>query len=82
MSKDVGKMPSRRQIFAGAVRNVTGALLAGVGAAVLMKRHRLVREGKCANRGICRGCEVFDRCGLPAALSAKSVIARTVNVAE
>jgi len=37
------------------------------------------REGKCINDGVCRGCQVFETCGLPQALSAKQVLARIGN---
>ena len=66
-----GQVQSRRQLLAGVLRYATLGTLGTVGGSVVAKRRRLVREGKCINRGICRGCEVFEKCGLPQALSAK-----------
>ena len=82
MSKHSGQAQSRRQLLAGVFRYATlGLLTAGAGA-LFAKRRRLVREGKCINKGICRGCEVFEKCGLPQALSAKEVLAGRGNGRE
>jgi len=67
----IGAGQSRRELFAGIFRYATLGLLGMVGGSVVVKRCKLVREGKCINSGICRGCEVFERCSLPQALSAK-----------
>jgi len=65
---------NRREFLAKVLRGgALGLLAAGVTAGAL-KRQRLLREGACVNRGVCRGCEVFEGCGLPAALSAKEVL--------
>ena len=62
----------RRQFFVNGLRAaVLGVVGAATGAAVI-KRRRLLREGKCLNKSICCDCKVFDDCGLPAALSAKA----------
>jgi hypothetical protein len=74
MDKCFEYVRSRRQLFAGVLRYVTLGLLGVVGGSAFAKRRRLVREGKCISRGICRGCEVFENCGLPQALSAKQVL--------
>lgn len=79
MSKHSGQTESRRQLLAGALRYATLGLLAAGAGSLFAKRRRLVREGKCINSGICRGCKAFDDCGLPQALSAKDVLARTDN---
>ena len=63
-------MQSRRELFAGIFRYLTLGLLGTVGGSTVAKRRRLVREGKCINSGICRGCEAFEACSLPQALSA------------
>jgi len=68
---------ARRQFFRSMLRNVSLALLGVVGGVAVTKRRRLEREGKCVNRGVCSGCEVFEDCGLPRALSAKLTFART-----
>jgi len=76
MSRHLGQVQSRRQLFAGALRYVTLGLFAAGAGSVVAKRRRLLREGKCINGGICCGCEVFEKCGLPQALSAKEILAR------
>jgi len=70
---------NRRQMLIGALRYGTLGLLGTVGGSVIAKRRRLVREGKCVNGGICRGCEIFKDCSLPQALSAKEVLTRIDN---
>lgn len=75
MSEHLRHGPSRRELLAGVLRYAALGFLAAA-AAVLANRRRLVREGKCINRGICRGCRALESCGLPEALSAKSVLAR------
>lgn len=74
-----GQAQSRRQLLAGALRYATLGVLGAVGVSVVAKRRRLGREDKCINRGVCRGCEVFEKCGLPQALSAKEVLGRIDN---
>lgn len=77
--KGFKQMQSRRELFAGIFRYLTLGLLGTVGGTTIAKRRRLVREGKCINRGtrstssgqVCRGCGVFQECALPQALSAK-----------
>jgi hypothetical protein len=63
-----------------ALRSASLALLGLGGGAVVVKRRRLLREGKCLNRGVCRDCGVFEDCGLPRALSTRDVLARTRHV--
>ena len=82
MSKQLGHVQSRRQLLAGVLRYISLGFVAAGGGALFAKRRRLVREGKCINKGICRGCEVFDKCGLPQALSAKDVLAGIGNGRE
>jgi hypothetical protein len=74
MSGHLEQAQSRRQLLEGILRYATFGLLGAGAGAVYAKRRRLVREGKCINRGICRGCEAFAKCGLPQALSAKETI--------
>lgn len=79
MGKDLREVLSRRDFFAGALRYVTlGFLIAG-GAVVFAKRQRLVRNGQCINNGFCDSCKVLQRCELPAAESAKKVLAGIDN---
>jgi len=74
MRKHFERVQSRRELLAGFFRYATLGLSGVVGGYVFSKRHRLARDGKCINDGICRGCEVFGKCGLPQALSAKQVL--------
>jgi hypothetical protein len=69
-------LQARRQFVTRALRNAGLALLALGGGAVVVKRRRLLREGKCLNRGMCRDCGAFEDCGLPRALSTRDVLAR------
>jgi hypothetical protein len=70
-------MHARRQFFRNMLRNISLTLLGAAGGLAVTKRRRLVREGKCVSRGVCSGCEVFEECGLPRALSARLAFART-----
>ena len=74
MPKHLGQVHSRRALFVDVFRYATLGMLGAAGGWGFAKRRRLVREGKCVGRGICRGCEVFEECGLPQALSAKQVL--------
>jgi hypothetical protein len=58
------------------LRNGSLAVLGLGGGAVVVKRRKLLREGKCLNRGMCRDCTVFEDCGLPRALSTRNVLER------
>ena len=69
-------VPARRLFITRLLRNASLAVLGLAGGTVVVKRRRLLREGRCLNQGICRDCGVFDGCGLPRALSTKSVLAR------
>ena len=62
---------SRRELFRAIGR---GAALAAVAAGVWLawRRGRSAAGEKCINRGICRGCQAYDDCRLPAALSRKA----------
>jgi hypothetical protein len=66
-----GKADSRREFFRATARYGLLALVSA--AATLAARRRPVAGEQCVNRGICSGCVVFADCGLPQALSAKSV---------
>ncbi|MHC5060890.1 MAG: hypothetical protein ACYTFK_07390 [Planctomycetota bacterium] len=72
--KHSGQMQNRRKILADAARYSALGLLSAISGWSYVKRRRLVREGKCINRGICRGCRVYEKCGLPQALSAKQAL--------
>ena len=69
-------VPARRLFMGRLLRNASLAVIGLAGGAAVVKRRRLLREGKCLSQGICRACVVFDDCGLPRALSTRSVLAR------
>lgn len=79
MIKHFGQVQNRRQLLAGVLRYAVLGLLTAGGAVIFAKRRRLLREGKCINDGICTGCEVLERCALPAALSARNTSAGVEN---
>jgi hypothetical protein len=62
---------SRRDVLLGTLRYAALVVLAAAGISAFIKRRRLVSEGKCINDGSCGECRILDRCGLPAALSAR-----------
>ena len=71
MKDETIKSKNRRQLLAGVARAAVLSVLSLAGGGLIAKRRRLVRQGKCINKSLCCGCNVFDECGLPAALSAK-----------
>lgn len=79
MEKDTERKQDRRELLTGALRHATLGLLAAVGGSVFVKRRRLVREGKCVNRGLCEDCEIFKECGLEQAISVRKAIAGLYN---
>ena len=70
------RVRDRRQLLVRIVRSATLVSLGAGGVAAFVKRRSLARQGKCLNAGICRSCEAFDECGLPEALSARTVFER------
>jgi hypothetical protein len=69
-------VPARRLFITRMLRAASLAVLGLAGGAVVMKRRKLLREGKCFNQGVCRDCVVYEECGLPRALSVRDVLAR------
>ena len=76
MNELLSRLQARRQFVTRALRSASLTVLGLGGGAVVMKRRRLLREGKCLNSGMCRECGVFEGCGLPRALSTREVLAR------
>jgi hypothetical protein len=72
MSRKFEKMQSRREMFTSALRYAVLGLLGAVGVSVFAKKRRLAKNGICINREICQSCGIFEECGLPPALSAKT----------
>ena len=79
MSGLLGESHARRRFVVRALRGACLGLLAIGGGAAFVKRRKLLREGKCLNRGMCRGCAVFEDCGLPRALSTRSVLSSRIR---
>ncbi|MBP7049489.1 MAG: hypothetical protein KBE65_00575 [Phycisphaerae bacterium] len=76
MSGFLNRLHARRQFITRALRGAGLTLLGLGGGAVVLKRRRLLREGKCLNSGMCRECVVFADCGLPRALSTREALTR------
>ena len=76
MAEDkVVKSENRRGMIRNSLRYAVVGVL-GIGAIVVVrKRRRLIKEGRCENRGICGGCRIYAKCRLPQALSRKQVLA-------
>ncbi len=72
MVEQCEKVQSRRQLFTSILRYAALGMLGAVGGSVFAKKRRLVRNGICINREICRSCGIFEECSLPPALSAKT----------
>lgn len=76
MSRLLPTVQGRRELLAKAARYTTLALLGASSASLSAKRLRLVRPERCINQGICASCDVFQKCVLPQALSAKQILPR------
>ncbi len=73
----IAEAANRREFLRGSLRYSLLAGLAAVSAALLRRRGSRLANQTCVNESICRGCAVFDDCGLPQALSAKQIIGRS-----
>ena len=73
------KKTNRRQMIKGALRYGTLGLVGFFAGSAVVKRRRLIKEGKCTERGICGGCKIYDECQLPPALSKKQFLDRKNN---
>ncbi len=62
---------SRRQMITDTFRYAALSVIGFFAGSAIIKRHRLINEGKCLNRGICGGCKLYKDCRLPSALSKK-----------
>ena len=79
MGEDFAKIKSRRQMMAGVLRYAALGLVGYFAGSAIVKRRRLIKEGKCTDRGICGDCKVYESCQLPAALSKKEFFHRKNN---
>lgn len=60
---------NRRSVLRGSLRMLAaGAIIAG-STGLAVKRQRLLKEGRCVNRSICKDCVQLSDCGLPRARS-------------
>ncbi len=75
MAKRSIKTQSRRYIIQDALRYAALTVLGVAAGSAIVKKRRLLKEGKCVNRGICAGCDVYKNCRLPQALSRKHTLA-------
>ncbi len=73
------KEQNRRNLLAGVLRYATLGLVGFIAGSAFTKRRRLLKEGKCIDRGICGGCELYGDCQLPQALSRKQVLAKRTD---
>jgi electron transport complex protein RnfB len=62
MAESSKPSPDRRQFLAEALRYAALGTLGVIGGAAFAKRHRLVKEGQCVDSGLCRDCELFNKC--------------------
>ena len=81
MTKQDKNVSSRRELLSGALRWATLGLLTVAGTAAVTGKGKSWREGKCIGNKVgmtgCRGCGVFEKCGLPQALSVRSELKRS-----
>ena len=62
----------RRQFLRDGLRYIVLGGLAAASVKLAGRRAALPAGQVCVSAGICRGCEAWDDCGLPQALSAKA----------
>ncbi len=74
MNNQSKKVQNRRELFKSVLRYATLGLFGVIAGNAFAKKRRLARNGICINREICQSCGIFDRCGLPPALSVKKSI--------
>lgn len=79
MRKALRNSNNRRDMLISLTRYAAGVALAAAGGFAVMKRRALVRNGGCAKRGLCMGCDVFQNCSLPPAVTMRQATARTDN---
>jgi hypothetical protein len=64
----------RRQFLRDGLRYIALGGLAAVSGKLVARQAARPAGQVCISAGICRGCEAFDDCGLPQALSAKETL--------
>ena len=73
MTEPSAQLQDRRGLLRDIIRYAALIGLGVIGGAAV-RRRRALRDGDCLNRGICRGCEALDDCGLPQAVSARQAL--------
>lgn len=73
------KMRNRRQMMTGTLRYAALSLVGFVAGSSIIKRRRLMKQGKCISQGICNGCKIYEDCKLPSALSKKQFLIEKSN---
>jgi hypothetical protein len=73
MTEAAKRRRDRRGALTAALRYAAAGVLAVFGVGAVVKRRRLY-DGRCVNRSVCRDCGLFERCGLPLALSSKRAL--------
>jgi hypothetical protein len=71
MINDNDNLIKRRGVLRSFARFGVVSLLGGLGVFGVVKRRRLLRDGKCVGLGACGGCGAFSDCGLPLAIAEK-----------
>lgn len=74
MGESFIKKYNRRHLLVGAARYAALGFVGFITGATLVRRRRLLLEGKCINRGICAYCDIYEGCRLPLALSSKHAL--------
>ena len=64
-------MKNRRQMITDAMRYAALGLVGFFTGFEIVKKRRLIEQGRCIGRGICSGCNIYEECRLPQALSKK-----------
>jgi hypothetical protein len=73
------KKQNRRRLLVGSLRYAVLSLFGFIAGSAFTKRRRLLREGICINQGICGGCELYEDCQQPQALSRRQVLAKKTD---
>lgn len=74
MRRRFEKVQNRRELFKSVLRSVTLGLLGLIAGSVFARKRKFTQNGICINREICQNCGIFEKCGLPPALYAKTSV--------
>lgn len=79
MKGDGQSRARRREFLRGGARYALLTTLAAVSATLFKRSGGKISGQTCINQGICSGCTAYAGCGLPAALSRKQFMARSLR---